>query len=112
MLGKLGRAGVKITRIEISNFRAFPNHAEPFAIELNRKSLLLYGENGSGKSSLYLAMREFFNLDPMADKYETYCNLFTEDEIGPRGSICVELDNARRLRWDRTLSHRTSSRDR
>ena len=103
-LGKLGRTAVKIKCIEITNFRAFPNHGEPFAIELEGKSLLLFGENGSGKSSLFLAMQEFLNLDPMADPYETYCNLFTEDEIGPRGAICVELEDGRRLLWDRNDS--------
>lgn len=49
-------------------------------------------------------MREFFNLDPMADEYDTYSNLFTEDEIGPRGSICAELADGRRLLWDRNDS--------
>lgn len=43
-----------ITKIEIDGFKAFPNI---FSIDLsNGKNLLIYGENGSGKSSLYYAL--------------------------------------------------------
>lgn len=43
-----------ITQIEIDGFKAFPAN---FKLELGiGKNLLLYGENGSGKSSLYYAL--------------------------------------------------------
>lgn len=43
-----------ITKIEIDGFKAFPNN---FSIDLSGgKNLLIYGENGSGKSSLYYAL--------------------------------------------------------
>lgn len=43
-----------ITKIEIDGFKAFPNN---FSIDLSDgKNLLIYGENGSGKSSLYYAL--------------------------------------------------------
>ena len=43
-----------ITKIEIDGFKAFPNK---FSIDLpDGKNLLIYGENGSGKSSLYYAL--------------------------------------------------------
>ena len=49
---------MKITNIEIKNFRAFP---QIYHINLHNagKNLLVYGENGSGKSSLYLALKYF-----------------------------------------------------
>ena len=49
---------MKITDIEIKNFRAFP---KTYHINLHNagKNLLVYGENGSGKSSLYLALKYF-----------------------------------------------------
>ena len=50
---------VKITKIEIKNFKAFRG---PDVIDLSEKggqSLLLYGENGSGKTSLYKALKLF-----------------------------------------------------
>lgn len=43
-----------INKIEIDGFKAFPNN---FSIDLpDGKNLLIYGENGSGKSSLYYAL--------------------------------------------------------
>lgn len=43
-----------IIKIEIDGFKAFPNN---FSIDLpDGKNLLIYGENGSGKSSLYYAL--------------------------------------------------------
>ena len=53
---------MKITKIEIKNFRAFP---KDYHIDLHKagKNLLVYGENGSGKSSLYLALKSFFESD-------------------------------------------------
>ena len=50
---------MKITNIEIKNFRAFYG---TYQIPLTKKgkNLLVYGENGSGKSSLYMALKLFF----------------------------------------------------
>lgn len=48
-----------ITKIGIDNFKAFPSAIQPVEIKpLNH--LLIYGENGSGKSSVYKALRSFF----------------------------------------------------
>ena len=49
---------MKITKIDIKNFRVFRGTHQ---IDLGKigKNLLLYGENGSGKSSLYLALKSF-----------------------------------------------------
>ncbi|MEW6210807.1 MAG: AAA family ATPase [Acidobacteriota bacterium] len=50
---------MRITSIEIKNFRAFKGR--PLKIDLHKtgKNLLVYGENGSGKSSLFYALRDF-----------------------------------------------------
>ncbi len=49
---------MRITQISLQNFRAYE---EPFEIDLEGgKNLLLHGENGAGKSSLYFALRRFF----------------------------------------------------
>lgn len=43
-----------IVKIEIEGFKAFPEH---FSLDLPEgKNLLMYGENGSGKSSIYYAL--------------------------------------------------------
>lgn len=55
---------MKISTITLNNYRAFYNEKgeenTKYRFELNGKSLLLYGENGSGKSSLYKGMKDFF----------------------------------------------------
>ena len=49
----------KITRIEIDNYKAY---IMPRTIEMtNGENILLYGENGSGKSSLYKGLRYFLS---------------------------------------------------
>ena len=76
---------MKITDIEIKNFRAFP---KTYHINLHNagKNLLVYGENGSGKSSLYLALKYFLesavnanNEDNKNTDFESHRNIFTED---------------------------------
>ncbi len=76
---------MKITNIEIKNFRAFP---QTYHINLHDtgKNLLVYGENGSGKSSLYLALKYFLESsvpenseDNRNRAFETHQNIFTED---------------------------------
>ena len=42
-----------ISKITIDGFKAFPDN---FPLELEGKNLLMYGENGSGKSSIYYAL--------------------------------------------------------
>ncbi len=51
---------MRITKIEIKNFKAFRG---PDVIDLGKKgqNLLLYGENGSGKTSLYKALELFLD---------------------------------------------------
>ncbi len=43
----------KVNKITITNFKTFK---EPFELKLDGKNLLLYGENGSGKSSIYWSL--------------------------------------------------------
>ena len=47
---------MKITKIEIQNFKAF-KEAQVFDIE--GKNILVFGNNGSGKSSFYFALHAF-----------------------------------------------------
>lgn len=49
---------MKIETIKINNYKAFYGNHE---IKLSGKNLLVYGENGSGKSSFYNALNVFFN---------------------------------------------------
>ena len=70
---------MRITKIEIKNFRAFRG---TYIINLKKgKNLLIYGENGSGKSSLYFALK--FSLE--SGEYDSHMskkhqNIFTEGD--------------------------------
>jgi ABC-type uncharacterized transport system fused permease/ATPase subunit len=49
-----------ITGITLDNYRAFPNAYAKIDIPPGNH-LLVYGENGSGKSSLYNGLKDFFH---------------------------------------------------
>lgn len=55
---------LQIDTITINDFQGFPpNQAVP-PIKLGGKNLLLYGENGSGKSTIFTALAELLNRHP------------------------------------------------
>lgn len=93
---------MKIIRISIEGFRAFD---EPFELNLDGgKSLLLYGENGSGKSSIYLALKRFFeergddiarhrnNFSPASRNTHVYIRIIGKDSTG--------ADHDQEFHWD------------
>ena len=66
---------LRIQRLSLTDFRAFPGPA-PVHFELEGRNLLVYGENGAGKSSLFHALREFFALQP-SQPLHGYQNVFS-----------------------------------
>ena len=48
---------MRIHNIEITNYKAFLG---TYKIAVGGKNLFIYGENGSGKSSLYYALKDLF----------------------------------------------------
>ena len=70
---------MRITEIEIKNFKAFYG---TYRIDLRKsgKNLLVYGENGSGKSSLYFALKLFLESgENPSHRFENNQNIFIED---------------------------------
>lgn len=70
---------MRITEIEIKNFKAFYG---TYRIDLRKtgKNLLVYGENGSGKSSLYFALKRFLESgDNPSHRFENDQNIFITD---------------------------------
>lgn len=57
-----------ISKITIDGFKAFP---DSFTLDLDGKNLLMYGENGSGKSSIYYALHSLLQ-SQCKDKNGTY----------------------------------------
>ena len=71
---------LRIQRVTLNDFRAFPGPA-PVAFDLDGKNLLVYGENGAGKSSLFHALRDFFSTESansMAKRMAAQKNIFSD----------------------------------
>ncbi len=91
---------MKITQIELTNFRAFYGSNNVIRLK-DGKSLLVLGENGSGKSSLYFALKDFFEAyDKGLDITGTpYRNLFaTTDET----SVKLQFEDGNTYEWSNT----------
>ena len=70
---------MRITEVEIKNFRAFYGTYRICLCKTGR-NLLVYGENGSGKSSLYFALKLFLESgDNPSHKFEYNQNIFITD---------------------------------
>ncbi len=77
---------MKITHIEFENYRAFYGKHH---INISGKNLLVYGENGSGKSSLYKAFVHFFEASKTPKKIEKNIFIQATDKV----EVYFEFDN-------------------
>jgi len=87
----------RLHKIEIRNFKAF----REFTLNLEGRHLLVYGDNGAGKSSLYWALYTFLQsarkpknsiakyFDPAAS--ENLLNIYEKDPTGKPGGIALTL---------------------
>ena len=83
---------MRITKVEIKDFRGFSGPGT-YSFDLDGgKNLLIYGENGSGKSSLFRALVEFFNLNPRAKPFADYKNIFSGPNLTD-GYVRVHFDD-------------------
>lgn len=82
-----------IEKIHISGFKAFPNDCE---LELKGKNLLMFGENGSGKSSIYYALHCIFQSPLKSDAGKKYFDTRNEQNLKNLNSIdtdsCIWID--------------------
>jgi energy-coupling factor transporter ATP-binding protein EcfA2 len=78
---------MKIKTIEIHNYKAF--YGNKNVINIDGKNLFIYGENGSGKSSLYYALKDFFQSSMETINLNEVENIF----IGPadQGKVSVKI---------------------
>ncbi len=81
---------MRIKKIEIQNFRAFYGHFE-ISLDNSGKNLLLYGENGSGKSSLFYALKLFLESANTKDNFLPHQNIFVTDKS--QGFVKLTLDS-------------------
>ena len=72
---------MRVTKIEIKDFRAFKG--VPTVIDLTPgKNLLAYGENGSGKSSLFTALKYFLEREGKNHDFIANQNIFVTTDDG------------------------------
>lgn len=95
---------MRISEIEIKNFRAFYGS---YRINLDKtgKNLLVYGENGSGKSSLYLALKLFLESAVRDLQFETHRNIFIKDDESGYIKLYLRADQHSKqdvYKWSRT----------
>ena len=95
---------MRITEIEIKNFRAFYGS---YRINLYKagKNLLIYGENGSGKSSLYRALELFLESTVSNHQFEAHQNIFVQDAESGYIKLCLRSDQESKqyYEWSKTV---------
>ena len=87
---------MKIKTLTLNNFRGFPGPPEQ-KFDFDGKNLLVYGENGAGKSSLFHALKTFFTLEHPNYTGKS-CNIFSGN-----ADHWIELefdDSAAPVRWN------------
>ncbi|MBO6880827.1 AAA family ATPase [Winogradskyella sp.] len=80
---------MKIKNITINKYKAFQRSED---IKVGGKNVFIYGENGSGKSSVYYALKDFFQSSVENIKMSDLRNLYLNDGQADC-SIKVEFDN-------------------
>ena len=88
---------MKITKIELVHFRGFPGTAVYDFEFKTANNLFVYGENGSGKSSLFLALQEFFNHRRNAKPFADFKN--NSDHTNVDGRVTVHFDDGSTHTW-------------
>lgn len=78
---------LRIKRLTLTDFRAFPGPA-PVHFDLNGKNLLVYGENGAGKSSLFYALSDFFSIK-RSRNLRSHKNVFSGE---PETTCAVDVE--------------------
>jgi len=80
---------MKIKKIEISNYKAFYGKHE---FNVDGKNLFIYGENGSGKSSFYYALKDFFQSSLETINFDDVENIFLEDADKGNGEVKITFN--------------------
>lgn len=94
---------MKITKITLEGFRAFD---APFWLDLGSgTNVLLYGENGSGKSSIYLALKRLF--EERGDNIAKYRNHFSAPGRDPSVTIHVTGEDSSGAAFDADVEWRS-----
>ncbi len=95
---------MKISNLKVQNFKAFyAAESEPYIFDFlgkdcKAKNILLYGENGSGKSSLYWTLHHLLNATN-AQWFKKYKNIFAKRD-DKNIKIEMNFDNGKSFVYD------------
>lgn len=78
---------MKLQTFTLCDFRGFPGPGEYTFNFGNKDHLLIYGENGSGKTSVFKALSEFFDLRNDALPFHKHKNFFSDPTL-----ICGKVE--------------------
>jgi len=88
---------MRLDKLVLNDFRAFPGDLGDYTFDLAGQNLLIYGENGSGKSSLFRAIEEFFTRQSPGRPFADFKHRFTPTHAG--GHITAHFDDGTRHQW-------------
>lgn len=80
---------MRIKKVEIKDYKAFYGLNE---FKVDGKNLFIYGENGSGKSSFYYALKDFFQSSTETLSYDETENIFLTKAQKGKGYIEVTFN--------------------
>lgn len=80
---------MKIKKIELNNYKAF---YKTHTIDVGGKNLFIYGENGSGKSSLYYGLKDFFQSSRETIDFDEVENIFLPKSEKGNGYVKVTFN--------------------
>ncbi len=96
---------MKIQNVTINKYKAFTKEEK---IPIGGKNVFIYGENGSGKSSFYYALKDFFQSSVEDINMSSLRNLFLDDG-GTDCSIEVEFDGDAKFTLNDTTKTTTTT---
>jgi AAA domain len=93
----------RIKELRLCNFRAFPGPST-VKIHFGGKNAVIFGENGSGKSSIYHALDGFFSVEETSPasrkaRLENEVNLFSPNYSDDTW-VRVEFTDGQKVKWD------------
>lgn len=95
----------RIAKIALADYRAFPaGWAEQFDLGAEGKNLLLYGENGSGKTSLFRALKDLMSSFPSESEFAPLRHIYAPGEDG-FVSVQLTAGTPNEFRWEYGEKH-------
>jgi hypothetical protein len=100
----------RITKIRFVNYKAFYGSQDCNTINFPfNKNILIYGENGSGKSSLFEGLKQFFNSSDITNRISPSKNIHVPPSSGGTPnevSVNVTFSNEHGIIEERTFGNR------